>query len=456
MVGLSIAFALIALSGPGERAAGLGERAAGLGGASDGVAARAASKGAAATKVEPGLALLAAKVLVCSLEGPMAVDNAVVLVRDGVIVALGDRDEVQIPAGYDVRDLGDLWLSPGMIDLHSHVAMGLNDLSETVFLTNPGMRASVGVVPGYVHMQDAVAGGVTTVLHIPGSATNMGGAGVILRTGGATYEDMLVRDPGSLKLAQAGNPERRGPWFPQRSLMNWNTRDTFRRGVAYAKRWLAHELGGAPKPERDLQFDVFISLLKREAQVSTHTQMAQVVGMTLSLVAEEFKLPVFIDHGTFDGYRVAGRAAELGIIAILGPRQISVPYNRPGFTIDQDGALYGVAERYQAAGHRMVGFNTDAVGPPSSNGPGQEELSLQAAMGVRYGFNNDDGAAVRGVTIVPAIAAGIDKRVGSIEPGKDADLIATKGDPNDPRASVELVLMRGRVIYDTAVDRRRF
>jgi imidazolonepropionase-like amidohydrolase len=403
-----------------------------------------------------GVALLAAKVLVCTLDGPIALDHAIVLVRDGRIERVGTRNEVPVPAGYEVRDLGPLWLSPGLIDLHSHVAMGLSDLSETVFLTNPGMRASVGVVPQYVHMQDAVAGGVTTVLHIPGSATNMGGAGVLLRTAGRTYEEMLVRDPGSLKLAQSGNPERRGPWFPQRSLMNWNTRNTFQRGVAYAKRWLQHELDGAPMPERDLQFDVFRSLLANRAQVSVHTQIYQVVRMTLTMVAEDFKLPVFIDHGTFDGYRAAADAGRLGVPAILGPRQVSIPYNNPRMVIDQDGAIFGVAAKYQEAGHPLVGFNTDAVGPPGSGGPGQEELSLQAAMGVRYGFDNADGDAVRGVTIVPAIAAGIAHRVGSIEAGKDADLIATTGDPNDPRSSVECVWSQGRLVYDTAAERRRF
>ncbi len=404
----------------------------------------------------PGLALLTAKALVCALDGPMAIDGAVVLVRDGRIEAVGRKGELVVPEGYDVRDLGDLWLAPGLIDLHSHVAMSLRDLSETVFLTNPGMRSSVGVVPEFIELRYAVAGGVTTVLHIPGSATNMGGAGVLLRTGGETYEEMLVRDPGSLKLAQAGNPERRGPWLPQRSLMNWNTRDTFRRGVAYARRWVAHELGFGPRPERDLQFDIFRALVKGEAQVSTHTQIYQVVRMTLTMVVGEFGLPVFIDHGTFDGYRAAGDAGKLGVPAILGPRQVSLPYNRPTLAIDQDGAIFGVAAKYQEAGHPLVGFNTDAIGPPSSDSPGQEELSLQAAMGVRYGFDNRGAAAVRGVTIVPAIAAGLAGQIGSIEVGKDADLIVITGDPCDPRSSVELVLMRGRVIYDVAAEPRRF
>lgn len=412
----------------------------------------------AAPAGEPGgppLALLARKVLTAG-EAPGFVDNAVVLVRDGRIEAVEPQRGFAPPAGAEVVDLGDRWLAPGMIDLHCHVAMGLQDLSETVYLTNPGMRAAVGVVPGNVHLDNAVAGGVTIVLHIPGSATNMGGQGVLLRTTEDRYEDALVRDPGSLKLAQAGNPERRGPWFPGRSFMNYNTRSTFRRGLAYAKRVAEAENGGPPV-ERDLQFDVFRRLLAGETQVSTHTQIYQVVLMTLTMVAEEFQIPVYIDHGTFDGWRAAKKAEELRVPAILGPRQITTGIDAPGFAqYDQDGAVYGVAAQYQAQGHTQVGFNTDCVGPMSSFGIGQEELGLQAAMGVRYGFDNDELQAVRGTTIVPARAAGLDGEVGSIEPGKLADLVVTTGDPNDPRTAVHAVYARGRKVYDTTLDTRRF
>ena len=294
------------------------------------------------------------------------------------------------------------------------------------------------------------------MLHIPGSATNMGGQGVLMRTGFEHYEDALIRDPGSLKLAQAGNPERRAPWFPGRSFMNYNTRSTFRRGLAYAERMRAAENGGPPA-ERDLQFDIFRDLREETTQVSTHTQIYQVVLMTLNMVAKEFDVPVYIDHGTFDGWRAAAMAEELDVIAILGPRQITRGINAPGFAeYDQDGKILGVAAGYQEQGHTRVGFNTDCVGPPSAFGPGQEELGLQAAMGVRYGFANEDMQAVRGVTSVPALAAGILDRLGTIEPGKEADLIVTTGDPNDPRCSVEMVFMKGIKVYSTEDGKRLF
>lgn len=408
------------------------------------------------TRGGPGLVLKAAKVVTASLAGPVAIDQAVVVVLDGGIVEVCSEEGFEVPEGFVFEDLGDLWLSPGMIDLHNHTAMGLGDLSENAYLTNPGMRASVGARPGNYLMLGGLAGGVTCVLHIPGSATNMGGQGFLIRTSADRYEDALVRDPGSLKLAQAGNPEGRAPWSPGRSFMNYNTRSTFRRGVTYAKKWHDHAEGSAPRPERDLQFDIFRSLFEGEAQVSTHTQIYQVVEMTLTMVAQEFGLPVYIDHGTFDGWRAAAKAEALGVPAILGPRQITVGIRARGFAeYDQDGAIYGVAAKYQDEGHTMVGFNTDCV-DGGRFGPAQEELSLQAAMGARYGFRNDEAQAVRGVTIVPAAAAGLEDRMGSVETGKEATIVATTGDPTDPRSSVEAVWVQGEKVYDTEVDRRRW
>ena len=394
-----------------------------------------------------GQAVLATKVLTAEYGGVSAVDNALILVKDGRIEFIGPRQGVAIPEGYEVLDFDGYWVSPGMIDLHNHTAGSLGDLNDTVFLTNPGLRASAGAVPDNSAQRRALAAGVSAVLTIPGSGSNMGGQGVLQRTGFKGYEGNLIRNPGSLKLAQAGNPERSAPWYPRRSFMNYNTRSTFRRGVAYARRWEAFEQGKGPQPEKDLQFEIFRYLYQGDAQVSTHTQIYQVVLMTVTMVAGEFNLPVFIDHGTFDGYRVAPMAQEAGVNAILGPRAIQAP--RPPF-VDTDGKIIGVASGYQSRGHTMVGFNTDAPVIP------QEELPLQAAMGVRYGFDNSQMDAVRGLTIVPAMTIGIIEMTGSLEAGKSADFIVTTGDPIDPRSAVHLVVQRGEVVYDTSKERRRW
>jgi imidazolonepropionase-like amidohydrolase len=396
------------------------------------------------------LAIRCAKALCVPYEGIQVIDHAVLIIEDGHILAVGPAATTPIPAGARILDVGDRWIMPGMVGLHSHIAgpsfFGGNDLNDMVYLTNPGLRASSVVLPDNSALRKAVGGGVTTVLFIPGSGTNMGGQGVLVKTGFDTYEKMELRNPGSLKLAQAGNPERFLGGV-RRTFMNWNTRNTFKRGIAYAKRWEAFRAGKGEKPDRDPQWEIFRSLYEGEAQVSTHTQIYQVVLMTITMVREELGLGVFIDHGTFDGFRAAGRAWEMGVGAILGPRGILPPY--PGW-IDTDGKIQGVAAGYQEAGHQDIGFNTDAPIVP------QEELSLQAAVGARFGMTTDHLEAVRGLTIIPAMTAGIGAEVGSLEPGKAADILVVTGDPADPRTRVEMVFIDGEKVYDPATEPRRW
>lgn len=397
-----------------------------------------------------GYAIRAAKALAVPFEGPQVIDNVLVVVTDGKIAAVGPEATTELPEGYELIDVGNNWVMPGMVELHCHVAgpnmVSVNDINDMVYLTNPGLRASSAVSPQNSTLRMAVSGGVTTVLYIPGSGTNIGGQGVLLKTGLESYERMELRNPGSMKLAQAGNPER---WVirPGRTFMNWNTRNTLKRGLAYAKRWAEEKEAGVERPRVDPQFEVIRALHEKRTQVSTHTQIYQVVLMTITMVRQELGLDVYIDHGTFNGHRAGALAEANDVYAILGPRGISKPYS--GF-IETDGRILGVAAEYQKEGHTRIGFNTDSPIVP------QEQLSLQAAMGARYGLDISNLEHVRGLTIIPASAAGIADRVGSLEVGKDADLLVVTGDPADPRTSVELTIIEGERVYDANQEHRRW
>jgi dihydroorotase-like cyclic amidohydrolase len=161
-------------------------------------------------------------------------------VKDGRIQAIGSRAETAIPAGYEVVDLKDRWICPGFVDLHSHVA-GTFDINDSVYLCNPGLRVSCSVIPANDRFKLAVAAGVTSVLFIPGSGVNMSSQGVLLKTGLERFEEAVIRNPGSLKIAQAGNPE---GWTVGvgRSFMNYDLREVLERGKAYAQKW--EERGG--------------------------------------------------------------------------------------------------------------------------------------------------------------------------------------------------------------------
>jgi imidazolonepropionase-like amidohydrolase len=415
-----------------------------------------AASGADATQADPfagRFVLRAAKILTCAEPGPGYVDDGVLVVADGRIAAIGTYGSFDLPADWPLLDLGQSWLMPGMIDLHCHVAgrslFEINDLNDGIFLTNPELRASAAVVPMVDTLELGLAGGVTSVLYIPGSATNIGGQGVLLKTGFDRYEDMLLRAPGSMKLAQAGNPER---WMtnPGRSFMNWNTRHTIERGMARAR---ARAAGSPldPLERAHPQWEIFDHLLDKSVQVSAHTQIYQVVLRTITMIKLELGIDVYLDHGTIGGWKTGALAAEAGVPAICGPRAYDTPsrlfVNITGARLD---GFRGIAAGYQSLGHTQVGFNTDSPIVP------EEELSLQAAVGARYGFRDDALQTVKGLTLVPARAAGIADRVGSLEVGKDADILVITGHPVDPRSSVERIWIEGVPVYDAASERRRW
>ena len=396
------------------------------------------------------IALRAGKVLTMNARDEV-LDHAVVLIRAGKIVAVGPAGSVAVPAGAREVDARDAWVVPGFIDCHDHVAGSLSDLNDGVYLTNPGLRTIDTLAPENDALKDALAGGVTTVLLLPGSGNNMGGFGTVTRTAGRTQADMTVRAPGSIKIAQAGNPERY--WFGVgRSYMNWNLAQTLEKARVYHAAWTTWEEARAradqgkgppppPPPAVDLAWEDFRALFRREFPAAVHTQMFQVVNKTITMLNDRFGIRVVLDHSTFDGFKNARLVAERPeLVTVCGPRQ---------FYFDRaEGRIVGVAARWLENGAREVGINTDAPVVP------QEELSLQAALGCRLGL--DPYQALRGLTIVPARALMVDDFLGSIEVGKDADLGVWTGDPIDPRQSCRLTLVKGQVVHDAARGRRRF
>ncbi|MFT7662259.1 MAG: hypothetical protein ACI87A_000475, partial [Planctomycetota bacterium] len=254
----------------------------------------------AGTPGGPGLAIQSAKILTCATEGRGVVDNGLLLVRDGKIEAVGRARDLAVPEGYEFVDVGQQWLMPGLIDLHCHAgaieSLMVNDLNDGVFLANPGLRALVAAEPENSRLMLSLQAGVTSVLVIPGSGTNVGGQGVLLKTGHDRFEKNLIRNPGSLKVAQWGNPESWGPGVGK-SFENWTIGNTFDRGLGYAQRWAEFEKNGGEEPLLDPQWEVFRDLLAKRTQASVHTQMYQVVLQTINQLKGEFGIDVYIDHG---------------------------------------------------------------------------------------------------------------------------------------------------------------
>ena len=154
-----------------------------------------------------GVAVYVGKIFTCGDDDVIA--DGTILIKDGKIEAIGTRKEIKVPEDYEVVDHSDQFAMPGLVEAHSHVG-GSGDLNEMVYQTNPELRNWDQIIPHNDQLKVAIAGGVTTICYIPGSGTNMGGFGVLMKAGPGKAEDVIIRAPGVLKIAQAGNPERRG------------------------------------------------------------------------------------------------------------------------------------------------------------------------------------------------------------------------------------------------------
>jgi imidazolonepropionase-like amidohydrolase len=401
-------------------------------------AAVAAEPTVAQPAVTANLAIRVGKVLTCVGE---PIIDGVILVADKKIVAVGKASEITIPEGCEVVHHPNSFAMPGLVEAHSHVG-GTSDLNEMVYQTNPELRNWDQAVPHNEQLKVAIAGGVTTICFIPGSGTNMGGWGTLMKTGPGKLSDVILKAPGVLKIAQAGNPERTdGEVGSGKVGMNHVIREQLLEGRVYVQQWDMYEAGKlAEKPRVNLRLEYFKPLFRREIPVVVHTQQYQVVQSTLRMLVDEMNLKIVIDHGTFDAFKLADEVNKRDIPLMIGPR---------GLWYEQsDGQIKGIVAEYAKRGTVLLGVNTDSPVVP------QEELSFQAAMAVRLGW--DEEKAIRGITIEAAKALMIADRVGSLEPGKDADIVISTGSIIDPRNYVEQVFINGSSVYDIKKDRRRF
>ncbi len=386
---------------------------------------------APAAEGERALAVRAAKVLTMDAQARV-LDPGMVLVRDGRIEYVGPP--VEPPAGFELVDCGPAWLSPGMVDLHSHIhGGGFGDINDMVLPTNPELSSRPVIVPSNHDIRRACAGGVTTLFGIPGSGTSMGGFGVLYKTKtDAGYEEIVVRDPGGLKVAQNYNPQRGGG----DAGSTWC-------GLAWVLETLNDRAAAAARDGRvDPRLANLVRVHQGELPVLIHCASAEGVADTVRMWKLRYHTHCIVSHGSWDGWHVARFAAENGVPVNHGPRTMN-------FTAAvREDRIVGTASEYVAAGVPDFSLNTDASVIP------QEELFLQGSMSARLGA--DPYQMLQAVTCNPARAFLVGDRVGSLEVGKDADLVVSSGDPLDPRSRVEMVLIDGEVQYSRTEDGQWF
>jgi imidazolonepropionase-like amidohydrolase len=306
---------------------------------------------------------------------------------------------------------------------------------------NPELEIGDGVNSDDISFEKAVTGGVTTVHIMPGSGTNLAGFSVIIKLDPSDPEKMIFREYGALKMTQAFNPERRaGDLGATRMGMSWFMRQILKQAKEYTEAWRAYEKGERKeKPKYKLELEKMRKAFNGEIPAIVHTYSGWGVMQTIRMFSDENSLNVIPTHTAYGGYVVGQEAAKRENVFInIGPRLME--FSRPTY----DGRFHGMGAEYTKTGVKELSINTDSVGWSSYIAP-QEELSFQASMSAHFGL--DDREALKGITINSARALGIDDRVGSLEVGKDADIVVKKGSLLDHTSPVDLVLINGKIIY---------
>lgn len=373
-----------------------------------------------------------------TMAGP-DIERGAILIKDGKIQAVGRN--IAIPAEAEVLDLTGKVVTPGFIDAHCHVGIleevyqfEGDDLNEMTDPATPHLRAIDAINPEDRGFADALEGGVTTVVTGPGSGNVIGGENLAIKTAGLVVDNMVVQNPIGLKVAFGENPKRVYGSNKKSPMTRMATAAVLRENLVKAQNYMRKlELGAADPsqmPERDLRMEPLVKVLKGELPLRAHAHRADDI-MTAIRIAEEFNLRLVVEHCT-EGFKIADELARRNIPAIVGP----LLTNRS--KVELQYRTHANAGILSKAGVQVAIMTDHPVIPINY-------LSLCAALAVKAGMEETE--ALKAVTINAAQIIGLADRIGSIEVGKDADLIIMNGEPLELKTRIEQVLIDGRVVY---------
>jgi imidazolonepropionase-like amidohydrolase len=370
------------------------------------------------------------------------IDGGTVLVADGKIVAVGA--DLAVPDGMTVLDAAGRWVLPGFIEVHGHV--GIHEEAEgwagqdTNEMTEPvtaHVRAIDAINPADLGFRDAIAGGVLAVNVNPGSGNPVGGQTVALKCWGRTVDEMVLRQPSGMKSALGENPKRVYGEQHKTPSTRLGTAAVIRSALVDAANYLGRIESEQRKPEaerrpvdRDLKLEALGQVLRREIPWRQHCHRADDIATAIRL-ADEFGYDLVIDHGT-EAHLLADIIAARGIPVVIGPLLTSRS------KVELRNRSLANPARLARAGV-TIALTTDHPVVPINF------LVHQAALSVKEGLDRE--TALEALTINPASIAGIADRVGSIEAGKDADLVIWSGDPLNLPSRVERALIGGAEVY---------
>ena len=361
--------------------------------------------------------------------------KADILIEDGIIKAIGtdltSDGEVYDAEGYDVY--------PGFIDAHAHLGLdgyGIGfegaDYNEMNDVCTPQLRAIDSFNPLDPTVKMAAQAGVTTVATGQGSSNAIGGTWIAVKTTGCCVDDMIVKDPIAMKCALGENPKRcyREKGNAARMTTAANIRQMMLKTLDYMARLEAAGDDPAKKPAFDYKCEAMIPVMKREIPLKIHAHQANDI-LTAVRLAREFNVKMTLEHTT-EGHLIADKLAECKEYPMaVGPTLTHAS------KFELQNKSWETPKILSEKGC-LVSIITDSPVIP------QQYLILCAGLAVKAGM--DPYEALKAITINPAKHIGIEDRVGSLEPGKDGDLVVYEGSPFDIDSKVRLVLINGNKI----------
>ena len=371
-----------------------------------------------------------------TMAGPDIGKGSVLIGDDGKIVAVGEVKD--IPDGVRVIDASGALVTPGCVDAHCHIgldneAMGWEgrDYNEMVDPVTPQLRAIDSINPMDEAFELAIRGGVTTGCTGPGSANVVGGTFVAIKLHGKRVDDMIVKDPIAMKCAFGENPKRcYGQAGKKAPMTRMGTASLLRELLFKTKRYLQDKEDGK-NPGFDMKLEAMIPVIKGELPLKAHAHRADDIFTSIR-IAKEFGVGITLDHCT-DGALIAEELAKEGLPAFVGPtlgNKSKIELKNKSFTTPAALHAAGVP----------ISIITDAPVIPL------QYLPMCAGLAVSAGLDHEE--AWRAITINPAKAIGIADRVGSLEPGKDGDVVIWTADPlTTVGAEAAVTVLEGKIVH---------